>query len=83
MVEWLERQLDRTDRSTSQESIKLLRRDAVLNSLKDVPAELMEEIGNTLIRESKKNAFNSLLFFCGMRQLKITRFKKTFSQVST
>lgn len=54
MVEWLERQLDRTDRSTSQESIKLLRRDAVLNSLKDVPAELMEEIGNTLTRESKK-----------------------------
>ena len=63
MVEWLERQLDRTDRSTSQESIKLLRRDAVLNSLKDVPAELMEEIGNTLTIESKKNAFNSLLFF--------------------
>ena len=54
MVEWLERQLDRTDRSTSQESIKLLRRDAVLNSLKDVPAELMEEIGNTLTRENKK-----------------------------
>ena len=57
MVEWLERQLDRTDRSTSQESIKLLRRDAVLNSLKDVPAELMEEIGNTLIQEKVKKWF--------------------------
>lgn len=63
MVEWLERQLDRTDRSTSQESIKLLRRDAVLNSLKDVPAELMEEIGNTLTRESKKMVLIPFYFF--------------------
>ena len=45
MVDWLERQLDRSERSTSQESIKLLKRDAIINSLKDVPAELMEEIG--------------------------------------
>ena len=35
-----------TDRSTSQDSIKLLKRDAILNSLKDVPIELTEEIGN-------------------------------------
>ena len=46
VVEWLERQLDMTDRSTSQDSIKLLKRDAILNSLKDVPIELTEEIGN-------------------------------------
>ena len=45
MVDWLERQLDLTDRSTSQDSIKLLKRDAILNSLKDVPTEMMEEIG--------------------------------------
>ena len=34
-----------TDRSTSQDSIKLLKRDAILKSLQDVPTELMEEIG--------------------------------------
>ena len=52
VVDWLERQLDLTDRSTSQDSIKLLRRDAVLNSLKCVEPELMQDIGGCRMSNS-------------------------------
>ena len=45
VVDWLVGQVNTAERSTSQDSIKLLRRDAVLNSLKCVEPELMQDIG--------------------------------------
>ena len=45
VVEWLETQIDSKERSTSQDSIKLIKRDAILNSLKNISPELMEDIG--------------------------------------
>ena len=45
VVDWLERQVETKERSTSQDSIKLLKRDAILNSLKNISPELMEDIG--------------------------------------
>ena len=45
VVTWLETQVDTSERSTSQDSIKLIKRDAILNSLKNVSPELMEDIG--------------------------------------
>jgi len=45
VVEWLETQMDSKERSTSQDSIKLIKRDAILNSLKNISPELMEDIG--------------------------------------
>ena len=65
VVEWLERQLDMTDRSTSQDSIKLLRKDAILKSLKDVQTDMMEEIGTLqfikLIYKRCKKHFSYIL----------------------
>ena len=45
VVAWLETQIDSRERSTSQDSIKLIKRDAILSSLKNVSPELMEDIG--------------------------------------
>ena len=45
VVAWLETQIDPRERSTSQDSIKLIKRDAILSSLKNVSPELMEDIG--------------------------------------
>ena len=45
VVEWLEKQVDSNERSTSQDSIKLIKRDSLLNSLKNISPELMEDIG--------------------------------------
>lgn len=44
VVDWLEKQVDSNERSTSQDSIKLIKRDALLNSLKNISPELMEDI---------------------------------------
>jgi len=44
VVEWLEKQVDSNERSTSQDSIKLIKRDSLLNSLKNISPELMEDI---------------------------------------
>ena len=46
VVDWLERQVDIKERSTSQDSIKLLKKDTILNSLKNFSPELMEDIGS-------------------------------------
>ena len=46
VVDWLERQVDIKERSTSQDSIKLLKKDTILNSLKNVSPELLEDIGS-------------------------------------
>ena len=45
-MDWLERQVDVKERSTSQDSIKLLKKDSILNSLKSISPELMEDIGS-------------------------------------
>jgi len=44
VVEWLERQVDTNGKSTSQDSIKLIKRDALLHNLKNIAPELMEDI---------------------------------------
>jgi len=45
VVDWLEKQVDCKERSTSQDSIRLIKRDALLNSLKNISPELMDDIG--------------------------------------
>ena len=36
---------DPQEKSTSQESIKLIRKEAILRSMKNIPAELLEDVG--------------------------------------
>merc|ERR1719245_1764589 len=45
VVDWLEKQVDSNERSTSQDSIKLIKRDAIINSLKNISPEMIEDIG--------------------------------------
>jgi len=44
VVEWLEKQVDIKEKSTSQDSIRLIKRDALLHSLKNIAPELIEDI---------------------------------------
>ena len=44
--------IDPQEKSTSQESIKLIRKEAILRSMKNIPAELLEDVGK-----------NQLIFF--------------------
>jgi len=50
-----------TDRSTSQDSIKLLRKDAILKSLKDVQTDMMEEIGIYLAQKMSPEKRDELI----------------------
>ena len=45
VVEWLETQVQVGERSTSQDSIKLIKKDSIINSLKNISPELIEDIG--------------------------------------
>ena len=45
VVTWLEAQIQTGERSTSQDSIKLIKRDAIINSLKNISPEMIEDIG--------------------------------------
>jgi len=45
VVNWMETQLDPQEKSTSQESIKLIKKESILRSLKNIPAELLEDVG--------------------------------------
>jgi len=61
VVEWLEKQVATNEKSTSQESIKLIKRDALLHSLKNVTPELMEDIAIHLAQKMTPEKRSDLL----------------------
>ena len=61
VVDWLEKQVDTNEKSTSQDSIKLIKRDALLHSLKNVAPELMEDIGKKF-KHTNFFIFKNILF---------------------
>lgn len=61
VVEWLEKQVATNEKSTSQDSIKLIKRDALLHSLKNVTPELMEDIAIHLAQKMTPEKRSDLL----------------------
>lgn len=64
VVEWLETQVQTGERSTSQDSIKLIKKDSIINSLKNISPELIEDIGKfaTFSRSSVHKMFSSGIY---------------------
>merc|ERR1719445_2164456 len=87
VLDWLERQVDMTERSTSQDSIKLLKRDAILSSLKSISPELMEDIGMFLAQKmtpEKRGEFIEAIENIGDREEKsVSPSPSTEGEVST
>lgn len=51
VVEWMEKQLDKDAKSVTQDNIKLLRRDALIASVRNVSTDLSHDLGIHLVQK--------------------------------